>query len=116
METAGLNSIQMWLAVKMMGSSPALPGGRSAAGALAGRSPGCGYWDQLLCAAAAAGSPPGGGYHGDQLPCVRLYDHAPMAKREKFSMTQTVCSKVCIQYVFVHAHKRPDTCIFQIQF
>lgn len=73
----------------MMVSSPALPVGHSAAGELVGRSPGCGYWDQLLCSAAAAGSPPGGGYHGDQLPCVKLCDHEPMEK-EKCSMTQTV--------------------------
>ena len=67
----------------MMGCSPALPGGRSAAGELAGRSPGCGCWDQLLCSAAAAGSPPGGGYHGDRLPCVKLCDREPMAKKGK---------------------------------
>lgn len=76
-DTSGL-TVCIWMAVRMMGSSPALPGGQSAGGALAGHSPGCGYWDQLLCSAAAAGSPPGGGYHGDQLPCVKLCDREPI--------------------------------------
>lgn len=95
------------MAVKMTGSSPALPGGRSAAGEQAGRSPGCGYWDQLLCSAAAAGFPPGGGYHGDQLPCVKLCDHEPMAKKGKCSMSHTVYSQVCIQCIctYTQTHK-----------
>ena len=59
---------------------PALPAHHSAAGELAGHSPDCGYWDQLLCSAAAAGSPPGGGYHGDQPPCVKPCGHEPMAE------------------------------------
>lgn len=77
-----MKAVQVWLAFKTLCCSPCLPGGRSAAGELAGRSPGCGCWGRLLCVGAAAVSPPGGGYHGDQLPCAKLCDHAPMRKRD----------------------------------
>lgn len=65
------------------GSSPAPPGGRSAGGEPLGRSPGCGYWGQLLCSAAVSGSPPGVGYHGDQLPCAKLCGHEPVAQWDR---------------------------------
>lgn len=64
-------------------SVPALHAFRSAEGELAGHSPGCGYWDRLLCSAAAAGCLPGAGYHGDQLPCVKRCDHEPVRCRKR---------------------------------
>ena len=87
------------------GGSPALPGGRSAAGEPAGRFPGCGCWDQLLSSAAAAGSPLGGGYHGDQRPCVKLCDHAPVARERKRSITQTVCVSSVSLYKHMRVYK-----------
>lgn len=96
-----------------MGSWPALPGGHSAAGEPAGRSPGCGCWDQLLCSAAAAGSPPGGGYSEDRLPCVKLCGHEPVAKREKAAwVTQFTVRCAYSMYLYIHI----NTCIFKIQF
>lgn len=95
----------MWisLSVKITGNSPALPGLHSAAGELAGRSPGCGYWDQLLSSAAAAGSPPGGGYHGDQLPCVKLCDHEPMAKGKMQHDSDCSLSGMCTVHICIYA-------------
>uniref|UniRef100_A0A3Q3BQ18 FXYD domain-containing ion transport regulator n=1 Tax=Haplochromis burtoni TaxID=8153 RepID=A0A3Q3BQ18_HAPBU len=66
------------LAVIMFVSGILIALSRSAAGELAGHSPDCGCWDQLLCSAATAGSPPGGGYHGDRLPCVKLCGREPV--------------------------------------
>lgn len=63
----------------MIGSLPVLLAGHSAAGELAGRSPGCGCWDRLLGPAAAAGSSPGFGCHEDPPPCVKPCDHGPAA-------------------------------------
>lgn len=92
-----------WL-LKCWGSSPDLPGLRSAAGEPAGRSPGCGYWDQHHSSAASAGSPPGGGYHGDRLPCVKLCDHEPT---EKGKMQH---DSDCLQSgVYLHIHVNPQT-------
>lgn len=105
-----------WL-LKWWGGSPALPGGRSAAGELAGRSPGCGCWDQLPGSAAAAGFLPGGGYHGDQLPCVKLCGREPI--ENNCSMTQRAYSQVFVQYgrcLYIHIVTRKHTSIFKIQF
>lgn len=77
----------------MCRSSPARLRSHSAEGELPGRSPGCGCWDQLLCSTAAAESPAGGGYHGDQLPCVKLCGHEPIAKGEK--QNDSGCLYIC---------------------